>query len=62
MEIEDYLSKAHCEKHGEITVKSFGRRYAESNVSDLVSILIQNGYKVLIERPAEDYYLIQYGR
>lgn len=50
------------EKCGEVTIKSFGRNYAESNVSDFVSILIANGYKVVIERPVQDFYRIEYGR
>lgn len=46
---------------GEAAIKSGGRKYNECNVCDFVSILIANGYKVLIERPSETEYKIKYG-
>ena len=48
-------------KCGEARIQSFGRNYNESNVCDFVSVLIANGYKVVIERPTQDFYRIQYG-
>lgn len=48
------------EKVGEVTLKSIGRNYNESNVCDFVSILIANGYEVHIRRPTMDFYKISY--
>ena len=48
------------EKVGEVTLKSIGRNYNESNVCDFVSILIANGYEVHIRRPTIDFYKISY--
>lgn len=48
------------EKVGEVTLKSIGRNYNESNVCDFVSILIANGYEVHIRRPTVDFYKISY--
>ena len=48
------------EECGEATIKSCGRHYNECNVSDFVSILIANGYEVLISRPSEDCYNVKY--
>lgn len=48
------------EKVGEVTLKSIGRNYNESNVCDFVSILIANGYEVHICRPTMDFYKISY--
>ena len=56
-------TKIEMEIHGVATLASpkDNRSYAESNVCDLVSILLANGYTVLIEMPFERDYIIKYG-
>ena len=46
---------------GDARLKSYGRNYNTSNVSDFVSILLSNGYVVTISRPSEDEYYVEYG-
>ena len=56
----DINERKEIEKVGEVTLKSIGRNYNESNVCDFVSILIANGYEVHICRPTMDFYKISY--
>ena len=55
------MKNINFEVAGDARLKSYGRNYNTSNVSDFVSILISNGYVVTISRPSEDEYYIQYG-
>lgn len=56
-------TKIEMEIHGVVTLASKdSRSYAESNVCDLVSVLLANGYTVLIEMLFEERnYIIKYG-
>ena len=55
-------SNIEMEVHGVANLESTdGRPYSMSNVSDFVSILIVNGYAVLIESPSAQEYIVTYG-
>lgn len=55
-------SNIEMEIHGVANLESpDGRPYSMSNVCDFVSILIVNGYAVLIESPSAQEYIVTYG-
>ena len=55
------MKNINFEVAGDARIKSYGRNYNISNVSDFVSILLSNGYVVTISRPSEDEYYVEYG-